>query len=45
MGGKERYIQSFGGKTNGRRPLRRLRHRWEVDIKMNFQIMEWHGMD
>jgi hypothetical protein len=34
------------GKPEGKRPLKRLRHRWEDNIKMDFQevgcgIVEW----
>jgi hypothetical protein len=31
------------GKTEGRRPLGRLRHRWEDNIKMDFQEVGWEG--
>jgi hypothetical protein len=36
-GGIERYIQDFGGRPEGRRPLGRPRRRWEDNIKMYFQ--------
>ena len=29
----------------GKRPLGRLRHSWKVNIKMDFQEVEWGGMD
>ena len=32
------------GKPEGKRPLGRSRHRWEDNIKMDFQEVEW-GMD
>jgi len=32
-------------KLQGKRPLGRLRHRWEDNIKMNVQEMECRGMD
>jgi hypothetical protein len=45
-GGEERCIQCFGGETEGKRPLRRPRHRWEGSIKMNLQDAGWeHGLD
>ena len=33
------------GKPEGNRPLGRLRHRWENNIKMDFQEVGWRGMD
>jgi hypothetical protein len=35
--GKERCIQGFGGEPEGRRPLGRLRLRWEYNIKIDVQ--------
>jgi len=35
----------FGGKPEGRRPLGKLRRRCEDNIKMDFQEVEWGGMD
>jgi hypothetical protein len=44
--GEERRIQGFGGGTHeGKKPLGRLRRRWEDNIKMNFQEMGRGGMD
>ena len=40
-GGEERCIQGFGGETKGKRPLGRPRRRWEDNIKMDLQEMEW----
>jgi len=40
-GGEERCIQGFVGKPEGKRPLGRPRHRWEDNIKMDLQEMEW----
>jgi hypothetical protein len=40
-GEEERCIQGFIGKPEGKRPLRRPRHRWEDNIKMVLQEMEW----
>jgi hypothetical protein len=33
--GREMCIQGFGGEPEGKKPLGRLRHRWEDNIKMN----------
>jgi len=33
--GEEWCIQGFGGETEGKRPLGRLRHRWEGNIMMD----------
>jgi hypothetical protein len=33
------------GRPEGRRLLRRPRHRWEDNIKMDLQEMGWGGMD
>jgi hypothetical protein len=33
------------GRPEGRRPLGRHRRRWEDNIKMDFQEVEWEGMD
>jgi hypothetical protein len=35
------------GKTGEKRPLGRLRHRWEDNIKIDLQKVEWegHGLD
>ena len=34
------------GKPEGKRPLGRPRHRWEDNIKMDLQEVEWgHGLD
>jgi hypothetical protein len=35
----------LGEKPEGRTPLGRPRHRWEDDIKMYLQEVEWGGMD
>jgi hypothetical protein len=32
-------------KLEGKRPLGRPRHRWEDNIKMDFQEVGWRGMD
>jgi hypothetical protein len=33
------------GKPEGKRPLARHRHKWEVNMKMDLQEVEWEGMD
>ena len=33
------------GKPEERRPLRRGRPRWEVNIKMDLREVSWEGMD
>ena len=33
------------GKPEGRRPLERLRRRWEKNIKMNLREVGWEGTD
>jgi len=33
----------LAGKAEGRRPLGRLRHRWEDNNKMDFQEVGWEG--
>jgi len=44
--GKEKYVQGFGGKPGGRRPLGRPRRRWEDSIKTHVQVGEWgDGLD
>jgi len=44
-GGEERCIEGFGGETEGKRPLGRTRHRWEDNIKMDFQEVGCGAMD
>jgi hypothetical protein len=33
------------GRTEGKRPLGRQRSRWEDNIKMDLQNVDWGGMD
>jgi hypothetical protein len=33
------------GKPEGKMPVGRPRHRWEVNIKMNLKEVEWGSMD
>jgi hypothetical protein len=32
-------------KSEGKRPPRRLRRRWEDDIRIDLRVMGWGGMD
>ena len=43
--GEERHIPGLVGKPEGKRPLGRLRHRWEDNIKMELQEVGCGGMD
>ena len=45
MGKKRGVYLVFVGKTERKRQLRRLRRRWEDNIKMNLQEVEFGGMD
>jgi hypothetical protein len=42
-GGKEIFMQGFGGETKGKSPLGRPRRRWEYNTKMDLQEVEWEG--
>jgi hypothetical protein len=42
---RERCIQEFGGKPEGRRPLGRSKRIREDNIKMDLQEVGWRGMD
>jgi hypothetical protein len=42
MGGRGRVAYTiFVGKSEGRRPLERPRHRWEDNIKMDLKEVGW----
>jgi hypothetical protein len=41
---EERYIQNFGGKPEGKRPLGRLGRRWDDNIIVDLEEVGW-GMD
>ena len=45
MGDPLRYIQVLVEKPEGKRPLERLRRRWEDNIKMDHQEVGCCGMD
>ena len=43
--GKRRDVyRVLVGKPEGKRPLRRHRHRWEDNIKMDLQKVGWSGL-
>jgi hypothetical protein len=44
-GGEERCIQGLVGKPEGKRPLGRLRLKWEGNIKMYLQEVGFGDMD
>ena len=44
-GREESCIQGFGGKPEGRRPLERLRYRWENNVKMDLHEAGCGDMD
>jgi hypothetical protein len=44
--GEERKVYKFlVGKHEGKKPLERLRHRWEVGIKMVLRETDWEDGD
>jgi len=45
FGGQQRCIQSFGGESEGKRPLGKPTCRWEGNIEMDLQEVRWRGMD
>ena len=40
--GRERCTQGFGGKPEGKRPLRRPRRRWRIILRWIFR--KWEGV-
>jgi hypothetical protein len=43
-GREQRYIQGFDGSPEGKKPLGRpFRRKWEDNIKMNLQELEWES--
>ena len=45
MGDRRVACRMFVGRPEGKRPLRRPRHRWKETIKKDLQKVEWAGMD
>jgi hypothetical protein len=45
MGAKMNAYGVLVGKPEGKRPLGRLGHRWECNIKMNLRYVKWDGVD
>jgi hypothetical protein len=45
MGEQRGVYRVLVGKPEGKRPLRRLRRRWEDNIKMDLKEMGCRGMD
>jgi hypothetical protein len=45
MGERRGVYRVLVGKPEEKRPLGRLRHRWENNIKMDLQEVECGGMD
>jgi len=45
MGDRRGLYRVLFGKPEGKRPLGRLRHRWEDNIKMDLQEVKFAGMD
>jgi hypothetical protein len=44
-GAKRNAYRILVGKPEGKRPLRRPRHRWEDNITMDLREIGWGGMD
>jgi hypothetical protein len=44
-GEKRNAYRILVGKPEGKRPLGRLRHRWEDNIKTDLREIGWGGMD
>jgi hypothetical protein len=45
MGDRRGSYSILVGRSKGKRPLGRLRYRWEENIKMDLQEVGWGGMD
>jgi len=45
MGDSRGAYRVLVGRPEGMRPLVRPRHRWEDNIKIDLQVVEWGGMD
>ena len=45
MGERRSVYSDLAGKSVGKRPLRKTRHRWEDDVTMDLQEVGCGGMD
>jgi hypothetical protein len=46
MGESKDAYKALAGRSDGKRPLKILRRRWEDEIKMDLQEVGWgHGLD
>jgi hypothetical protein len=45
MGEMRNSYSILVGKLEGKRPLRRSRHRWEDNIRMDLKEIRWEGVD
>jgi hypothetical protein len=45
MGEMRNAYSILVGKPEGKRPLGRLGHRWENDIRIDLREIEWEGVD
>jgi hypothetical protein len=45
MGDKRNAYKILVGKPEGKKPVRRHRHRWVDNIKMDLREVGWGGMD
>jgi hypothetical protein len=45
MGEERKVYKVLVGKPEGKRPLRRLRHRWKDWIRMDLGEIGWWGVD
>jgi hypothetical protein len=45
MGEEKNAYRVFMGKPEGKRPLERPRHRWQVEIRMDLREIDWEGVE
>jgi hypothetical protein len=45
IGAKSKAYKILVGNPEGKRPIKRPRHRWVDDIKINFREIGWGSMD